>query len=112
MVNAQVFRRNVQVKSEHGLHIRPCTVLAQTAAKFQCRVRIGAGNRMVDAKSILDLMTLAAAAGTDLVVETEGSDAAAAIEQIVALFNGNFAAPAPSANGQPGNTEPASISTT
>ncbi len=110
MAESQVYRRKVQVKSEHGLHIRPCTVLAQAAMKFQSRIRLGMPGRLVDARSILELMTLAAAPGSELDLEVEGGDAAEALEQMAALFDTNFAPPTPSTNGQPNSAQAASIS--
>jgi phosphotransferase system HPr (HPr) family protein len=91
----------VTVKSEQGLHIRPCTLLAQLAMKFQSRIRLTKGTTHVDAKSILELMTLAATSGTALDLEVDGSDAAEAIEQIAALFDTNFTPPAVPAANQP-----------
>lgn len=90
MAELQVFRRSVAVKPEHGLHIRPCTLLAQLAIKFQSRIRLTLGSRQVDAKSILDLMTLAAGHGAVLELEVEGSDAAEAFEQVCGLFDTGF----------------------
>ncbi len=90
MAEPQVFHSRVTVNTEHGLHIRPCTILAQSAMKFQCQVRLVHGKQRVDAKSILDLMTLGAAAGTVLELETEGGDASEAIQQLTRLFEENF----------------------
>jgi phosphocarrier protein len=100
MSETQVYRRPVTVKTEHGLHIRPCTLLAQLAMKFQSRIRLSKGTQQVDAKSILELMTLGAVAGTVLELEVDGSDAAEAVEHVTALFDGNFAPPAPAPSTQ------------
>ncbi len=91
MAETQVYRRSVTVHSEHGLHIRPCTMLAQLAMKFQSRIRLCKGATSVDAKSILELMTLGATSGTVLDLEVDGIDAAVALEHIAALFETNFA---------------------
>jgi len=93
MAETQFYRRSVTVKSEHGLHIRPCTILAQTAMKFQSRIRLCKPGTQVDAKSILDLMTLGAVHGTLLDLEVDGADAAEAIEHVAALFENGFAPP-------------------
>lgn len=106
MAEAQVFRRSVSVKSEHGLHIRPCTQLAQLSMKYQSRVRLGRDGKFVDAKSILELMTLGAASGSVLELEVEGPDAAEAMEHLAALFETHFAPPS-----QPAAAHPASVTT-
>lgn len=100
MAETQVYRRSVTVKSEQGLHIRPCTLLAQLAMKFQSRIRLHKGSMQVDAKSILELMTLAATNGTILDLEVEGTDAAEAMQHLAALFDSSFSPPSPVV-GQP-----------
>lgn len=99
MSESQVYRRRVTVKAEQGLHIRPCTAVAQLAMKFQSRVRLTKDSLPpVDAKSILDLMTLAAGPNVELDLEVDGPDAAEAVEHLAALFESDFASqtsPAP-----------------
>jgi phosphotransferase system HPr (HPr) family protein len=91
-----VYRRKVQIKAPQGLHIRPCTLVAQLAMKFQSRVRLGKPGTQADAKSILELMTLGAVHGTELDLEVDGPDAADALEQLAALFETDFGtAPTP-----------------
>lgn len=91
MSDSQVFRRKVTVKAEQGLHIRPCTAVAQLAMKFQSRVRLSkGGNPPVDGKSILDLMSLAAGPQVELDLECDGPDAAEAMEFLAALFESDF----------------------
>lgn len=93
MSESQVYRRKVMVKAEQGLHIRPCTAVAQLAMKFQSRIKLSKDNATpVDAKSILDLMTLAAGPNTELDLEVDGPDAAQALEHLAALFESDFAA--------------------
>ncbi|OYW24098.1 MAG: hypothetical protein B7Z55_02875 [Planctomycetales bacterium 12-60-4] len=81
MSETQVYRRRVTVNFEQGLHIRPCTMLAQLAMKFQSRIRLCKGTTGVDAKSILELMTLGATSGSVLELEVEGIDAAVVASQ-------------------------------
>jgi phosphocarrier protein HPr len=93
MADTQVYRRRVMVKAEHGLHIRPCTAVAQMAMKFRSRVRLSKPGQQADAKSILDLMTLAAGPGSELDLEVDGPDAPDAMEHLAALFDSGFAVP-------------------
>jgi phosphocarrier protein HPr len=93
MAESQVFRRTVVVKAEQGMHIRPCTAVAQLAMKFHSRVRLTKGSQQADAKSILDLMTLAAGPDTQLILEVDGEDAAEAIEHLTALFEAGLGTP-------------------
>lgn len=81
-----VYRRTVIVRSEHGLHLSPCSRVAQTAQKFTASIFLLRGPVRADAKSVLDLMTLAAGPGAELSLEVEGADAASAVEALVHLF--------------------------
>lgn len=84
-------RREVVVKLENGLHLGPSSQIVQLAQKFSSEIVIRKGDRTVDGKSMLELLTLAAEHGTVLEFEARGDDAAQAVEAIGALFERNFA---------------------
>jgi phosphotransferase system HPr (HPr) family protein len=85
--------REVVVGIEQGLHARPADLLAREARKWQSRIELVGKAQRVDGKSILELLTLAAEAGTRLVVEATGPDAHEAVEAIGSLFDRNFNEP-------------------
>lgn len=80
----------VDVLNEQGLHARPAARLAQEAQRFAARMSLVVDEAEVDAKSILDILSLAAAKGTRIVVRASGDDAHAAVEHIATLFNNRF----------------------
>jgi phosphocarrier protein NPr/phosphocarrier protein len=82
--------REVVVANRQGLHARPADLLAREARRWQSRIELVADAQRVDGKSILDVLTLAAEAGTRLVVEATGPDAREALEAIGSLFDRNF----------------------
>jgi phosphocarrier protein len=82
--------REVVVANSQGLHARPAERLAREARRWQSRIELVADAQRVDGKSILDVLTLAAEAGTRLVVEATGPDAREALEAIGSLFDRNF----------------------
>lgn len=84
--------REVTVTLENGLHLGPSSQIVQLAQRFSAELSIRKGDRVVDGKSMLDLLTLAAEHGTVLVLEARGTDAAEALEALAALFERNFAA--------------------
>lgn len=86
----QTVSREVVVANSQGLHARPADLLAREARKWQSRIELVADAQRVDGKSILELLTLAAEAGTRLVVEATGPDAGEALEAIGSLFERNF----------------------
>lgn len=79
----------VTVINKAGLHARAATKLSKLAASFASQVRIG-HEKMVDGKSILSLMMLAAVKGTELSVEVSGEDEDEAMSAILELINDRF----------------------
>ena len=93
-------RRRVVVRHDGGLHARPASRVARRASEFESEIALvlvktpiqmstPAGTR-ADAKNIMDVMLLAAPSGTELDIEAEGPDAAAAVEALEALFADRF----------------------
>ncbi len=73
-----------------GMHLRPAQQFVQTVLKFQCDVHLQKDGQRVNAKSIMGLLTLAAAQGSHLFVSCEGDDAQAAIDAIRNLIESGF----------------------
>lgn len=82
--------RLVSVLNDQGLHARPAARLAQEAQRFEAAVSITLNGQTVDAKSILDLLTLAAGHGSNLEIRATGTDALAAVEALTTLFKNRF----------------------
>jgi len=79
------------VRNELGLHFRAAAMVVRTVGGFQCEISITNGDTVADARSVLDLMTLAASRGSTLHVTAEGADADAAVAALGALIARNFA---------------------
>ncbi|WP_027415908.1 HPr family phosphocarrier protein [Aneurinibacillus terranovensis] len=60
------------VKNPSGLHARPATMLVQKASSFPCEVTISKGDKHVNAKSIMGVMSLGIRQGEQLTVTTKG----------------------------------------
>lgn len=73
-----------------GMHLRPAQQFVQTVLKFQCEVHVQKGDHRVNAKSIMGLLTLAAARGARLLVVCEGVDAVDAIAAVRELIARGF----------------------
>lgn len=84
-----MIEQTVKVINKAGLHARAAAKLVGLTAGFSSRIQIG-HDKMVDGKSILSLMMLAAVRGTTLKVVAEGDDEREAVEAIVALVNDKF----------------------
>ena len=86
--------QTVTVQNPEGLHARPADLLVRAAGKFESTILIGKNAELVDCNSILSLLTLGAAQGTELSVNIEGPDAAQAMQCITSLFQSGFSDPA------------------
>ena len=80
----------VTVINKLGLHARAATRLVNCASGFEAEVNVVRGTRVVNAKSIMGVLTLAASKGTDLAIEAHGPDEKDAVAAVVALINGRF----------------------
>lgn len=78
-------RRTVTVVHRQGLHARPAALFVQAAKKFASRVTVKKGRKIVDGKSIMGLLTLAAGRGARIALIADGPDAAEALERLVDL---------------------------
>ena len=80
----------VQVVNRLGLHARAAARLVHLANGFRSRITVSRGDSTVDGKSILGLLTLAAAKGTKLRLTATGADAEQALAQLAALIRDRF----------------------
>ncbi len=79
-------QRTVTIVHRQGLHARPAAIFVQLAKRFTSTVTIRKGRKVVDGKSIMGLLTLAAKPGARISITTEGPDAADALEQLATLL--------------------------
>ena len=77
--------QTLQLTNADGLHARPAGRFATEASRYGCDVQVGKGDRFVNGKSIMRLLTLDCRAGDEIVIKTDGSDADEALERLVRL---------------------------
>jgi len=83
-------RRRATVVNQRGLHARPAAKFAKLAQGFDADVRVAAKGHNVSALSIMGLMMLGAAPGTELEITATGNDAAAAAAALAAFIDNGF----------------------
>ncbi|MCK4859810.1 MAG: HPr family phosphocarrier protein [Candidatus Omnitrophica bacterium] len=79
-------KKKVIIKNKLGLHARPAALFVQLANKFESDIAIRKDKQKVNGKSIMGVMMLAAAKGTEIEIETKGSDAYRAVEELGKLL--------------------------
>ena len=80
----------VKIQNPQGLHMRPAYLFAETAAQFDSKIELIKDDLRIDGKSVLSILTLGAAQGTEVSVEATGPDAIDAIETLQSLIASGF----------------------
>ena len=83
----------VTIVNKLGLHARAAAKFVSCAASFSSRVKVGAGGKLVDGKSIMSVMMLAAGKGTELELQISGSDEDRAVAALCDLIADRFGEP-------------------
>lgn len=79
------------IRNKGGVYARrPAILLTQTAMRFNSKIQLKAKNKSVDAKSILMIVSLGLARGTEITISASGSDASEAVKTLVKLIDDGF----------------------
>ena len=82
--------REVTVANALGLHARAAARFVHLAARFTSQVRVAREAKVMDGKSIMGILLLAAARGTTITISADGADEQAAVEALTELVRTGF----------------------
>ena len=82
--------RSVAVVNALGMHARAAARFVHAASVFHARISVTRGARTVDGKSILGILLLSAARGSDIVLTADGPDELTALETLCDLVESDF----------------------
>ena len=85
MINQQI-----TIVNKLGLHARAASKFVSTSSAYTCQVQVGFNGRLVDGKSIMSVMMLAAGQGSELELSFDGDDEKEACQALCALINNYF----------------------
>jgi phosphocarrier protein len=85
-----VIEREARIVNPLGMHVRPAAEFVKVATRFTSAVEIRKDEVAVNGKSIMGVMTLAAECGSSLFIKTDGDDAEAAMDALLALVADGF----------------------
>jgi phosphocarrier protein len=88
--SASCVTRELRIENVRGLHARASAKFVQTAVPFKAEISVTKDGVTVSARSIMGLLTLAAAQGTTILIDAEGPDALEAVEALTKLVAGKF----------------------
>jgi phosphotransferase system HPr (HPr) family protein len=89
-VNQAKATRTVRVVNRQGVHARAATLIAEVVRRYQSRVSLHKGSESVEGTDVLQIMSLGAAEGEEVMLEAWGDDAETVLDALAALFNGRF----------------------
>ena len=78
--------KEVTVRCESGLHNKQATYFVQKANEFDCSIWLECGNRKMNAKSLLGIMSLGIVAGAVVTLSADGKDAEGAVDALEQLL--------------------------
>ena len=85
-----VIEKAVTISNKYGLHARPAMQFVELAGKFTSAINLMRGDKVADAKSIMEVLMLAAEKGAELVIRADGGDAPEAVEALRQLVASKF----------------------
>jgi len=85
-----VIEKTYTIENKLGLHARAASKFVQVASNFEAEIYIAKGEQSVNAKSIMGLLILAAACGSEVRLSADGSDAERAVDALGDLIKRKF----------------------
>ena len=82
--------RSVEVTNALGLHARAAARFVHLATRFSSQIRVSRDAKVMDGKSIMGILLLAAARGTKLTISADGPDEATAVDSLIQLVESGF----------------------
>ena len=77
----------ITIKSKVGLHARPATVFVKEAKKFKSDIRIKLEDKVINGKSILEVLTLGAKHGEEIEITAQGPDEERAVQALCTIID-------------------------
>jgi phosphocarrier protein HPr len=89
-LSTTMFFEKVTVKNKIGLHARPASLIVNAASLFKSNISLIKGDKVVTAKSMINLLTLRVKMNDEITISAEGSDEVKAVHTLVELVNSKF----------------------
>jgi len=82
--------QKVIISNELGLHARAAAIFAKQAGRFSSDIKVMKNGIEADGKSIMEILTLAAPIGTEIVIKVDGADETGALDSLITLVKDGF----------------------
>lgn len=87
---ARQLTSELQIRNSLGLHARPASLFVQTATAFDAEIMVEKDGEIVNGKSLMGLLMLAAGCGSTIKIQAKGTDGQNAIKALEELINRKF----------------------
>jgi phosphotransferase system HPr (HPr) family protein len=84
---------DVSIPNRLGLHARAAAKFVHVATRFKSQIRVARDNRIIDGKSIMGILLLAAPCGASITISADGPDESDAIAELCKLVESGFGEP-------------------
>lgn len=85
-----MLEKKVTIINRLGLHARAAAKFVKLANRFKASVKIEKDGVLIDGKSILGILTLAAVQGTTITLKIDGADEKSALNALIVLIEKRF----------------------
>lgn len=85
-----MYSEKVLIENKNGLHARPASVFTKTAGKYKSNITVKKEEKVANAKSIINILSLAICKGAEVTISAEGEDEERAVKDLVALIKTKF----------------------
>ena len=85
-----MIEKTVTIVNRAGIHARPSALLVQSTKNYKSNIYFEKGTDRINAKSIMGIITLGAAYGTEIKIIADGEDEEDAVNTLVRLFESKF----------------------
>jgi phosphocarrier protein HPr len=79
--------KRIKVRNKQGLHARPAALFVQIANKYDSTIKISKDDQVVNGKSIMGILMLAAEKDSEILLIAEGVDSEEAVRELEILLN-------------------------
>ena len=81
-----MFKEEITLQNETGLHARPASLFVKEAAKFESDIKLIKENKEYNGKSIMGILSMGVAKGDKITIQAEGEDEETAVKELVDLL--------------------------
>lgn len=81
-----MFKEEITLQNETGLHARPASLFVKEAAKYKSDIKLIKDNKEYNGKSIMGILSMGVAKGDKITVQAEGEDEETAVTELVDLL--------------------------